>query len=80
LEKFTEPIYEEKIEGYAYPDQYYEKKENLIKYLSAWIRILKGETNFQNTRESLEAELLNAIAEERYERAAEIRNEIAVLT
>jgi hypothetical protein len=80
LEKFTEPIYEEKIEGYAYPDQYYKKKENLIKYLSAWIRILKGETNFQNTRESLEAELLNAIAEERYERAAEIRNEIAVLT
>lgn len=79
LEKIVEPIYEEQITKYVYAQNYHTKKENLIKYLSAWIRILKGESNFQNDRQSLEADLLNAVAEEQYEKAAEIRNKIAEL-
>lgn len=79
LEKVIEPIYEDQISEYVYPKGYHTKKENLIKYLSAWIRILKGESDFQNDRQSLEAELLNAVAEEQFEKAAEIRNKIAEL-
>lgn len=69
-----EPVYEEK-----YPTNYYKEKGNLIKYLSAWIRILEREdvTYYENDRESLECALLVAVAEENFEKAAEIRDMIS---
>jgi hypothetical protein len=78
------PVYQEIYEE-VYPKEYYAEKENLILYLSAWIRILteSAEQAFENTFESdrdrLEAELLNAVAEENYERAAEIRNQLSII-
>lgn len=74
----TEPVYrEERVE--TYPKNYYTKKENLIMYLSAWIRILTEDVTMETDREKLEGELLNAVAEENYERASEIRNRLAIL-
>jgi protein-arginine kinase activator protein McsA len=69
-----EDVYEEK-----YPANYFMKKENVIKYLSAWIKILTETVNYSDNRNELEANLLNAVAEERYEDAAEIRNRLAIL-
>lgn len=70
----TEPVYVER-----YPLDYYRKKENLIKYLSAWVRILEreGVTYNESDRESLEASLIVAVAEDNFEKAAEIRDLIA---
>lgn len=74
----AEPVYrEEHVE--TYPKNYYTKKENLIMYLSAWIRILTEDVTMETDREKLEAELLNAVADENYERASEIRNRLAVI-
>jgi hypothetical protein len=69
-----ENVYEEK-----YPAKYFMKKENVIKYLSAWIKILTENVNYSDNRNELEANLLNAVAEERYEDAAEIRNRLVIL-
>jgi hypothetical protein len=74
------PIYIEKnVE--VYPSKYYSVKENLILYLSAWVRILTGNTEspINEGRDTLEAELLNAVAEENFERAAEIRDQLAII-
>lgn len=76
------PVYKDIYEE-VYPKNYYAVKDNLILYLSAWIRILTNSTEvvFENTfeseRERLEAQLLNAVADENYEKAAELRNQIA---
>jgi hypothetical protein len=62
-----------------YPAKYYEEKENLIKYLVSWVQILKNEYKEVGQREDLEAELLVAVAEENYEKAAAIRDSITKL-
>jgi hypothetical protein len=62
-----------------YPDEYYADKENLIKYLVSWVQILKNEYKEVGQREDLEAELLVAVAEENYEKAAAIRDSITKL-
>jgi hypothetical protein len=74
----TEDIIEDFFEM-RYPSNYYEKKENLIKYLSAWVRILEKQPTVTSVtdRNDLEGQLLNAVADEDYEKAAEIRNQIA---
>ena len=73
--------------AYAYPVDYYQHKENVILYLSAWLNILTNknlEIKVKNSADShkessinLEKELLNAIADEDYNRAAELRDQIA---
>jgi hypothetical protein len=70
----TEDVFEMR-----YPYEYYTKKDNLIKYLSAWVRILEKQPNFHepSERNALESDLLHAVADENYEKAAEIRNQIA---
>lgn len=62
---------------------YYRKKENLILYLTSWIKILEegiqhkeGENLNKRSINELQAELLNAEAEEKYEYAATLRDEI----
>jgi hypothetical protein len=76
--KIVEPVYEEKVTE-TYPRQYFRKKENLILYLSAWVKILTAETSHENPASRLEAKLLNAVAEENYELAAELRNRLATI-
>jgi len=77
--RIVTPQWEERI-TYSYPEEYYTKKKNLIKYLSAWIRLLQSEGDTEATdRVGLEAELLRAVADENFERAAELRNQLAVL-
>ena len=76
--KIVEPIYTDVVKT-EYPKSYYTKKENLILYLSAWIKILTQRTTHEKRSAQLEARLLNAVAEENYELAAEIRNELTVL-
>lgn len=77
--RIVTPQWEEKV-TYVYPKNYYAKKENLIKYLSAWIRLLQSEGDSEATdRVGLEAELLRAVADENFERAADLRNQLAVL-
>lgn len=76
--KIVEPIYTDVVTT-EYPKNYYAKKENLIFYLSAWIKIITKRTTHETPSTQLEARLLNAVAEENYELAAEIRNELAVL-
>ena len=64
---------------------YYQSKENLILYLSAWLQILKtgSEITEANTTDinslttiELESELLNAVAEENYEYATKIKEQL----
>jgi hypothetical protein len=76
--KTIEPIYTDVVSE-DYPDNYYTDKKNLILYLSAWIKILTQRTTHASEPSRLEAMLLNAVAEEDYEKAAEIRNELALL-
>jgi hypothetical protein len=60
---------------------YYEDKENLIKYLKAWVCILE-ERSHEHTLSKLgelEAKLLLAINQEDYPLAAKLRDEISVL-
>lgn len=74
------PIIVNHVVGIEYEKDYYTEKENLIKYLSAWVRLLKREPILNSTnKENLEIELLHVVAEENYERAAEIRNQLALL-
>jgi hypothetical protein len=74
----TEDVIEDVFEM-RYPSEYYKKKNNLIKYLSAWVRILENQPTVSEVtdRNELEGQLLNAVAEEDYEKAAEIRNQIS---
>lgn len=62
---------------------YYTKQENLILYLQAWVDILNEGVKYKNGQSvekmsnvDLEKELLNAVAEENYEYATILRNEI----
>jgi hypothetical protein len=74
----TDDVFEDVFEM-RYPSGYYSKKDNLIKYLSAWVRILEKQPTLSeiSDRNDLEGQLLNAVADEDYEKAAEIRNQIA---
>jgi hypothetical protein len=80
------PVY--KLEkSYHYPEDYYQRKENVILYLSAWLNILTNENLEIKVKDSadshkeasinLEKELLHAVADEDYERAAGLRDSIA---
>lgn len=80
------PVYEHST-VYAYPKDYYQQKENVILYLSAWLNILTNENLEIKVKDSndsrkeasinLEKELLHAVADEDFERAAELRDAIA---
>lgn len=80
------PVYEHST-AYAYPKEYYTEKENVILYLSAWLNILSNENLNIKVKDSadskkevsinLEKELLYAVADEDYERAAELRDKLA---
>lgn len=76
------PIYEKQIIGDRYPKEYYTKKDNLIKYLVGWVSILENgsTTTFSDDVSTLEAKLLNAVADENYEVAADLRDKITQLT
>ncbi len=76
--KIVEPVYKETVVE-KYPVSYYSKKENLILYLSAWVKILTQETSHETQAAQLEARLLNAVADENYELAAELRNQLATV-
>jgi len=57
--------------------QYFTKRDNLILYLEAWVRILesKPETHSKTDKKiDIERSLLIAVAEENYEKAAELRD------
>ena len=85
-EKIQVPTYKEE-KSYQYPKDYYQHKENVILYLSAWLNILTNENleiKVKDTNDShkeasinLEKELLHAVADENFERAAELRDQIA---
>ena len=80
------PVFEQTVTT-EYPKDYYQKKENVILYLSAWLNILTNENLEIKVKDSadshkeasinFEKELLNAVADEDYERAAELRDKIA---
>lgn len=73
----SKPVYKITVIEEKYPKNYFTKKENLVKYLKAWVKILKKENVLEmNTRESLEAELLVSLADENYEKASELKNQI----
>lgn len=69
-------VIENKIIDYEYPEDYYKKKENLIKYLVAWVSILENDNSFENVKDDLEAKLINAVVDEDYESAAILRDKI----
>jgi hypothetical protein len=74
------PIYVNYVRE-VYPTNYYRKKENLIKYLFSWVKILKNEIREDiKIKAQLESMLLIAVSEENYERAAQLRNEILSLS
>ena len=58
--------------------EYYAKKENLILYLKAWVKILetgKIEDHFPNdSKENIEKSLLIAVQQENFEKAATLRD------
>lgn len=62
-------------------EHYYTKRENLILYLKAWVKILEGryDSNDLTDNAVLEAKLLIAVNAEKYEEAAEIRNQLISL-
>lgn len=78
------PVYEVK-ETIRYPKNYYANKENVAKYLSAWLSILLDSTmeiKYESDKHTesglnMERQLLLAVAEEDYEKAASIRDSIA---
>jgi len=85
-DKIEVPVY--KLEkSYKYPSDYYQHKENVILYLSAWLNILTNENleikvkdsadSYKELSINLEKELLHAVADENYERAADLRDIIA---
>ncbi len=61
---------------FFYEYQYFAKRENLYLYLTAWIGILKGETTPTSNHLQLEAQLLLAVADEDFETAARLRDEL----
>lgn len=71
-----EPVYENVLDKQEYPKNYYSGKKNLIKYLTAWVSILKEEPVMESQSTNLEAQLLNAVADENYELASELRDKI----
>jgi hypothetical protein len=83
--KVTEQ-YSEEIKGYRTVNEevkindYYKSKENLIKYLKAWLSIILDGSQKKSiksyTTEELEAEILVAVAEENYEGAALLRDRL----
>lgn len=80
------PVYEQTITT-EYPKDYYQKKENVILYLSAWLNILTNENLEIKVKDSndshkeasinLEKELLHAVADEDFERVTELIDKIA---
>lgn len=71
-----EPVYKEVIDKEEYPKNYFKEKENLIKYLTGWVSILKEEPVMKTEETDLEARLLNAVANEDYELASELRDKM----
>jgi len=67
-------------DGVEYEEEtifYYQQKENLIKYLSAWKKILSEEIPINaDDKISLEKQLLQAVANENYILAADIRDRL----
>jgi len=62
---------------------HYSERQNLIAYLQGWVSLLKEGAKYHSsdnltelTTEQLQTELLNAVAEENYEYATELRNTI----
>lgn len=72
-------IVTKQVTDYLEPE-YYAKKENLIKYLVAWVQILEEEqkpvTN-QSSATDLQEQLLKLVANEEYEAAALVRDQLA---
>lgn len=67
-----------KIEEY-----YYTKKSNLIKYMKSWVQILENQDkninyNTISNKPDLEKELLIAVSNEDYDKAAKIRDKITL--
>ncbi len=58
-------------------DCHYNNKQNLTKYLSAWVEILQEEVTEPGTKEGLRALELQAVAEGNFEAAARYRDQIA---
>lgn len=57
--------------------KYYTRKENLIKYLKAWVSILEEELVPEESLDELRKAELHAVSDNNFERAAEIRDRIA---
>lgn len=61
---------------------YWTAPQNLLLYLKAWVRILEREIPQKEIKKmqpnELHEKLLNAVAEEKYELAAQLRNELAL--
>lgn len=80
IQNVEENIYETVIVKSKVVYEYYKERENLIKYLSAWIDILEEGSSttdiLELTRTELEAELLIAVSNEDYERAQLINDQI----
>jgi hypothetical protein len=63
---------------------YYSKKENVILYLKAWVAILQEEREpiqedlSGESKQELQERLLIAVADENYEMAAKLRDELVV--
>lgn len=79
-------VWEKKIvETEKTDEKYYSRKDNLIKYLIAWIEILESEPTCDNVSEEtnvtkLHEMELNAVAEEKYELATQYRDQINKLS
>lgn len=61
--------------------EYYKNKQNLIKYLKAWVSILEEQEKLvskQLNKIELNEELLKLVSDEKYEEAAKVRDLIAV--
>jgi len=80
-----EKVYETIEDIKKVPIDYWSYKDNLIKYLQAWVGILEEGTQHTESDleglsvEDLESELLNVLAEENYERAGEIKATLATM-
>lgn len=76
----VETFEERQFEETALEKDYYKKKENLIKYLKAWVEILEESRRpeiKELSKTQLQEELLKAVSNEDYETAGEIRDLIA---
>lgn len=63
------------------PYSYYKQADNLIKYLSAWVEILKEETapdsDLDKSIDELRSIEINAVAEDNFELAIKVRDKIS---